>query len=97
MSKWLREEEPSFAGLDQDIAEDLAGELCSVRFEIDSSGRTVIESKDKMKKRGLRSCDLADSLAATFYPSGIMGKGAAIYEIVRRQAEEVKRARMASS
>ena len=91
VSKWLREEEPSFAGLDQDIAQDLAGELCSVRFEIDSSGRTVIESKDKMKKRGLRSCDLADSLAATFYPSGIMGKGAAIFEIMRREAEEIRR------
>lgn len=91
MSKWFREEEPSFAGLDSDIAQDLAGELASVRFSIDSSGRTVIESKDQMKKRGLRSCDLADSLATTFYTSGVMGKGAAIFEIVRRQAEEIKR------
>ena len=43
-----------------------------------------------MKKRGLRSCDLADSLAATFYTSGVIGKGAAIYEIVKRQYEAMK-------
>jgi len=91
MARWFREEGVSFAGLDPDTAEDLAGELCSVRFAIDSSGRTQIESKDSMKKRGLRSCDLADSLATTFYTSGVLGKGAAIFELVRRQAEELKR------
>jgi hypothetical protein len=41
MARWLREEEVSFAGIDSDIAQDLAGELASVRFMIDSSGRTV--------------------------------------------------------
>jgi len=48
MARWFREDEPSFAGLagdDADIAEDLAGEIASVRFMIDSSGRTVIEAK----------------------------------------------------
>jgi phage terminase large subunit len=87
MARWFREEQPSFAGLDPDTAQDLAGELASVRFSIDSSGRTVIESKDQMKRRGLRSCDLADSLACTFYSSGVLGKGAAIFEIMRRQYE----------
>ena len=90
MARWLREEEPSFAGLDSEVAPDLAGELTSVRFAIDPSGRTVIESKDAMKKRRLRSCDLADSLAATFYTTGVIGKGAAIFELVRRQAEAQK-------
>jgi hypothetical protein len=33
----------------------------------DSSGRLVIESKDAMKARHLRSPDLADSLMVTFY------------------------------
>jgi phage terminase large subunit len=74
MATWFREEDPSFAGLDNETAQDLAGELASVRFALDSSGRTVIESKDQMKRRGLRSCDLADSLAATFYTSGVIGK-----------------------
>ena len=90
MARWFREEEVSLAGLDPDIAQDLAGELCSVRFSIDSSGRTVIESKDAMKRRGLRSCDLADSLCCTFFTSGVMAAGAAIYEIMRRQAEAMK-------
>jgi len=90
VARWLREEEPSFAGLDSEVAQDLAGELTSVRFAIDSSGRTVIESKDAMKKRHLRSCDLADALGATFFTTGVVGRGAAIFEIVRRQAEALK-------
>ena len=85
MARWLRDDEPSFAGLDPDTAQDLAGELASVRFAIDSSGRTVIEPKDAMKKRGLRSCDLADALGATFYTTGVIGKGAAIFEIMRER------------
>ena len=85
MARWLREEEPSFAGLDSEVAQDLAGELASVRFAIDSSGRTVIEPKDAMKKRGLHSCDLADALGATFYTIGVIGKGAAIFEIMRER------------
>jgi hypothetical protein len=90
MSRWFREDEPSFAGADADTAQDLAGEVASVRFTIDSSGRTVIEAKDQMKRRGLRSCDLADALATTFYTSGIMGGGAALFEIVRREYEKRK-------
>lgn len=66
MADWLGEEEPSLAMVDRDIAEDLAGELASVRFRIDSSGRMVVESKDSMKERGLRSPDIADALATTF-------------------------------
>jgi phage terminase large subunit len=65
---WLQEEAPSFWGVDRDIAEDLAGELASVKYKIDSSGRIVVESKDDMKKRGLRSPDLADAVALTFAP-----------------------------
>ena len=87
MARWLREEEPSFAGLGPEVAQDLAGELTSVRFAIDSSGRTVVESKDSMKKRHL---DLADSLGTTFYTAGVIGRGAVIFELVRRQAEAQK-------
>ena len=65
---WMRDGEPSFAMAPKDHAEDLAGELCSVRYTLDSSGRIVAESKDSMKKRGLRSPDLADALCATFAP-----------------------------
>ena len=49
-----------------------------------------------MKKRGLRSCDLADSLAATFFTSSVIGKGAAIFELARRRAEALKAKAIAS-
>jgi hypothetical protein len=63
---WLRDEAPMFAA-DDEPCEDLAGELSSVKYAPDSSGRLIIESKDAMKARHLRSPDLADSLIVTFY------------------------------
>jgi phage terminase large subunit len=63
---WLRDEAPVFAA-DRDHGEDLAGELSSVKYAPDSNGRLVIESKDAMKARGLRSPDLADALTLTFF------------------------------
>lgn len=76
---WLELEEPSFAGpgVDPENAEDLAGELASVKYKIDSSGRLVVESKDDMKKRLGHSPDIADSLGVTFYEpaSGVYATG----------------------
>jgi hypothetical protein len=46
-----------------------------------------------MKRRGLRSCDLADALGTTFFSAGVIGPGAAIFEIVRQQAEALKKAK----
>lgn len=66
VAAWVKDEQPSFAGVDKHVAEDLAGELASVKYAVDSSGRMVVESKDKMKARGLRSPDIADALAVTF-------------------------------
>ena len=57
---------------DHEACEDLAGELSSVRYRTDSNGRIVIESKDQMKARHLRSPDLADTLALTFAPAASM-------------------------
>lgn len=68
LEKWLQTAEPSFARVDSDVAQDLAGELCSVRYSTDSSGKLIIESKDSMKKRKLRSPDLAECLIMTFAP-----------------------------
>jgi phage terminase large subunit len=93
MADWIAGGDTSFAYLPRDTAEDLAGELCSVKFTIDSAGRLVIESKDMMKRRGLRSCDLADALGTTFFSSGVIGPGAALFEIVRRQAEAIRKAK----
>lgn len=48
--------------------EDLIGELTAVRYTISDSGRgkVQVEGKDEMKKRGLKSPDLADALMLTF-------------------------------
>ncbi|GEO80447.1 hypothetical protein [Pararhodospirillum oryzae] len=70
---WLRDDQPGLAALPRDLAQDLAGELASPRYGFDGSGRLVIEAKDSLKHRGLRSPDLADALALTFHealPSG---------------------------
>lgn len=95
MRDWVLHPElpPSFANIDRDHAEDLAGELCSVRYTIDSSGRLVVEPKAEMKKRGLRSCDIADALGTTFFSTGVIGAGAAIFEIVRQKAEALRKER----
>jgi len=45
---------------------ELKGELAAPTYSFDASGRKVLEPKEKMKERGLRSPDLADALALTF-------------------------------
>ena len=44
----------------------LKNELAAPTYSFDSAGRKALESKDKLKERGLRSPDLADALALTF-------------------------------
>ncbi|MBF0851044.1 DEAD/DEAH box helicase family protein [Gluconobacter sp. R75690] len=67
MAEWMKGT-PAFMAPQKENAEDLAGELSTVRYGLDSSGRMVVESKDAMKKRGVRSPDLADALGVTFAP-----------------------------
>ncbi len=45
---------------------ELQGDLCNIKYSYDSNSRLVMEPKEKMKARGLRSCDLADALILTF-------------------------------
>ncbi len=56
-------EDPPFVLPDDDV---LAGELSSVQYTYDSSRRLVLESKEKMKARGIKSPDRADAVALTF-------------------------------
>src|SRR5215213_5219438 len=50
--------------IDIDELDDvLAAQLGSIKWTVDSRGRTKIESKDDMRKRGLPSPDRADALA----------------------------------
>lgn len=46
--------------------DELISELSSVRFKYLSSGKLKVESKDEIKRRGKKSCDLADSFVLTF-------------------------------
>lgn len=57
------------------IPEDeyLIGELTGVKFGVTSSGKIKVESKEEMKKRGLKSPDRADAFCLTF--AGIDRRG----------------------
>lgn len=46
--------------------ERLINELCSLRKSFASNGKIKVESKDDMRKRGLRSPDVADAFVLTF-------------------------------
>lgn len=62
--KWLGDEPCSLPDSDE-----LHADLCGIRYSVDSQSRLVIEKKSEMKKRGVRSSDLADALCLTFaYP-----------------------------
>jgi hypothetical protein len=62
MKEWLDDE----GGCSIPDRDDLHADLCGVRYSYDSSGRLKLERKEDLKKRGLRSPDLADALALTF-------------------------------
>jgi hypothetical protein len=57
-------------------------DLCSVTYKFDSSGdKLQLESKAEMKKRGIKSPDLGDALALTFFrPSESMGSKGQSFE-----------------
>ena len=61
MKEWLEETPVSIPDRD-----DLHADLCGPAFSFDSRGRTKLEKKEDMKKRGVKSPDIADALALTF-------------------------------
>lgn len=61
MRGWLADQPCRMAHDDELIAD-----LAAPSYRYDSSGRLLIEKKEDMKKRGIRSPDLADALAMTF-------------------------------
>ncbi len=46
--------------------DSLHADLCGVKYSFDSNSRLVMERKEEMKKRGIRSSDEADALCLTF-------------------------------
>lgn len=55
------------AKLGQSVIDELKGEVTPVLYFYRLGGRIEVESKDSMKKRGLPSPDLGDSLCLSFY------------------------------
>jgi hypothetical protein len=55
--------------------EELILELASVKMQFTSANRIKIESKDQMKKRGLRSPDVADAFILTFGHNASVASG----------------------
>jgi hypothetical protein len=47
-------------------SDELHADICGIRYRIDSNSRLVMEKKEDMKKRGIRSSDTADALCLTF-------------------------------
>jgi hypothetical protein len=67
------------SGLDDDLA---ITQLASIRYEINPRGLIEIESKDEMKKRGLKSPDRAEALMLCF-----ANRTPGIAEFYREKAE----------
>jgi hypothetical protein len=53
----------------------LIGQLTSIRYYHDSSNRMLVESKDVLKKRGLKSPDRAEALMLAFTVDRPLGEG----------------------
>ena len=47
-------------------SDSLHADLCGIRYSFDSNSRLVMEKKEDMKKRGVRSPDESDALCLTF-------------------------------
>ncbi len=67
--------------------EQLIHELASLRYSITSNGKFKCESKDQMKKRGLKSPDLADAFVLTFGGQGVRASGSIAGYQYRRELE----------
>lgn len=63
MREWLAQDVP----VQLPDSDELLGDLTSLGYKPDSSGRILIESKEDLRKRGIRSPDTADALALTFH------------------------------
>jgi hypothetical protein len=64
---WWRTRE-WFDGKDVRICDSdkLIGQLCTVKYGFNSTGKIKVEGKEDMQRRGLRSPDYADAFVLTF-------------------------------
>lgn len=63
MREWLCQESP----VQVPKGDEMLGDMTSLGYKFDSSGRLQIESKDELRKRGMKSPDCADALSLTFF------------------------------
>ena len=74
--EWFEPHDVSIPTIEQEpLISKLTHELASVESEILSSGKLQVESKEKMKKRGIKSPNLADALIITFARKGSIASG----------------------
>jgi hypothetical protein len=71
MREWLAQD----ADIQIPDSDELLGDLTSLGYKYDSSGRLQIESKDDLRKRGMKSPDTADALALTFAVGDYLNHG----------------------
>jgi hypothetical protein len=71
MREWLAQDMP----VQIPDSDELLGDLTSLGYKFDSSARLQIESKDDLRKRGMKSPDTADSLALTFHVGDYLQQG----------------------
>jgi hypothetical protein len=71
MREWLAQDAP----VQVPDSDELLGDLTSLGYKFDSAGRLQIESKDELRKRGMKSPDCADALALTFYVGEYLSAG----------------------
>lgn len=64
---WSQIKDWLIEGADLPRNDELASDLTGLKYKYDSRGRLLMEKKDDAKARGVRSPDLADALALTFY------------------------------
>lgn len=77
-------------------SDELHADLSGVKYAVDSNSRLVIESKESMKKRGVRSCDAADAICLTFavpnsaLNASIRAKEAETLQMLRSSSQKTK-------
>lgn len=87
MKEWLVEQPTSIPDDDS-----LHADLCGPNYSFDSNGRLIIEKKESMKKRGIRSPDAADSLALTFfYPVSAFTKNVQKDQVAAKMMSKYRR------
>jgi hypothetical protein len=61
MSEWLQDFPCKIPDIDS-----LHADICNIRYTYNSNSQLVMEKKEDMKKRGIRSPDESDALCLTF-------------------------------